>query len=541
MVETPGMCTKLGACEMAGPSFHQTVPLGAPFVCRSCGSALVPPMQQTALPVAGPSALRPALLMGTALLMLGGALMLGRELGGAGAPAVPAPRAPKQLAAAQPVASPAQASNAPVAAPDTKDHAAQAVAPQAEAAQPQLGAVEPNQAAAAPQHSIATTGPEPAQTAVLAPPATAVSLSPVQPSVPAAAPIGHAEAASAQAAATAASPVAPASVPALASAVPSAVDLSPRVAAQKPADQLALLAPASALASVAPSAPAQPALQNSSPPPILPPASAPLPPDQPFSPVAISGGAPAYPAEYAADGRPGRVLVSCTIQPDGAPQGCRASGQKAGQPFTTAALAWLARSKVRFHPIILHGHAVAEARSWPLVIEESPALLADARRKAHEAEAARDEATSPPAITAPTLVRPVLATMQMPSPVSASAEPMPKVQPVVSRVPAPPLARTGLSDRPFSTRVVRGGAPEYPKAYDEARPGSVTVRCTIQADGSPSGCNILQQTGGYAFGTSVRNWLGSGRVRFDPMIENGQPVSRTETWTVVFNPDQDRR
>ena len=245
--------------------------------------------------------------------------------------------------------------------------------------------------------------------------------------------------------------------------------------------------------------------------------AAPAVPDQPFSPVPVSGGAPTYPAEFAADGRPGRVAVTCQIQPDGAPAACRAAAGKGGAPFAAATLAWLNHAYVRYRPVILHGHAIAVAKAWTVTLEEPAAMLADARRK--HSEDAKEETAS----AAPETPRPAPLPQLLP------------VQPIVARQVVPQSPEPAAIDRPFSTRIVAGGAPTFPASYDEARPGTVTVSCTIGKTGAPSGCRVLKATGGAAFGRSVQSWLGSGNVRFRPVTVGGQPVSREESWTIVFN------
>jgi hypothetical protein len=64
----------------------------------------------------------------------------------------------------------------------------------------------------------------------------------------------------------------------------------------------------------------------------------------------------------------------------------------------------------------------------------------------------------------------------------------------------------------------------------------VTVSCRIETSGSPVGCRVLSVHGGAVFGTAVKSWLGSGSVRFAPILHNGQPVAETHQWTVNFQP-----
>jgi hypothetical protein len=52
--------------------------------------------------------------------------------------------------------------------------------------------------------------------------------------------------------------------------------------------------------------------------------------------------------------------------------------------------------------------------------------------------------------------------------------------------------------------------------------------------GPASGCHVLNVQGGNAFSAAVIKWVGSGRVRFAPILRNGQPVAETHQWAVSF-------
>ncbi len=490
MVETPGVCTQTTHCEMARSGRSVTIPLGAAFVCPDCGRGLVPPVQASPPLVARkmPMAI-PFSLVGAGLLVLGGAVFVGRELG-AGPP-------PPVVAASLP----APASPAAVTPPAAPSQAAPALSPATVAALP----------AATPP---ASTAPAPA---VVPPPAPDLASAAAQPAV----------VASAAGAPLAAMPVAPA--PAAPAPLPA---VTPRLAdvasapAPLPAASAAPAPAKSAAATIASAAPAPaPAKPAPLPAPLPAPATvaalqaAPVVPDQPFSPVAIAGGAPAYPADLAADGRPGKVALTCQILADGSPTACHASAAKGQSAFATAALAWLSHAHVRYRPVILHGHAVAGPRSWTIAIEEPPAMLAEAKRK-------RDAAA-------------LQAAAAVPDPLVHTALPpaSPPVQQAAARQVIPALAPAAPAsvDRPFSTRVVAGGAPIFPATYEESRSGAVTVSCTITESGTPTACHIVSVRGGSAFGHAVQDWLGAGRVRFHPVTVQGQPVSRQESWTIVFN------
>jgi hypothetical protein len=133
---------------------------------------------------------------------------------------------------------------------------------------------------------------------------------------------------------------------------------------------------------------------------------------------------------------------------------------------------------------------------------------------------------------------PAAAPPQLVPPPTAAPAPPPKPQVVLS-TPTPPRAAEPAAprgdDRPFHAAPVAGGAPVYPHAYEEdGRAGSVTISCTIQTSGFPSGCRVLNVQGGSAFSAAVIKWVSSGRVRFAPILRNGQPVAETHQWAVSF-------
>ena len=491
MAETPGICTQTTNCETARSGRSITVPLGSPFVCPECSRGLVPPLQasEPVAPAKMPVSV-PLSLVGAGLLVLGGAVFLGRELGAAGAPPPVLPLQTASSADARPqLPKPMQV---PTAQPPAMVVAAAPAAPVVPLAQPASGPpVMPSVNLPA-----AAAGAQTAQGASA--PAKLVSAPPVSSPPGAASPIS-------------AQPVAapPVSMPAasLASVAPPAALLS---AAPAPAPS-AGPHKETAVAAVAGSQPAPAFAATPAPIPAATPTPAPValavsePPvlptlaDQPFSPVPVIGGAPSYPADLAADGRPGRVAVTCLIQADGAPSGCHASAGRSSAPFATAALAWLAHGHVRFRPVVLHGHAAAVAKTWTVAIEEPPALLAEARRK--QSDAARAEIASAAAAQAD-------AAQARPAPAPLHAAVQLPVQPVVARQIIKQPETQDAEDRPFSTHVLAGGAPTFPGAYDETRPGAVTVSCTIGTTGSPSGCRVLRTAGGGGFGKSVEAWAG---------------------------------
>ncbi len=477
MVETPGICIQTTMCEVARSGRIMTVPLGSPFVCPECERGLAPPVQSTdPVSVQKMPAAVPLALVGAGLLVLGGAVFLGRELAEG-----------RVSPSAQVASESSKAVSAPVPSPAPTKLAMAAPALVATPAPRTMAPLLVLQTVAATDPKAAPVG-KPAFKAADARPSSSAAAAP-----PVAAPITLM---ASKTATGSASPVAKGEPPAMAAAG------LPAAASAPTARSPVVGAPAASVIATAMVAPPPPAL-----------------PDQSFSAVPIAGGSPAYPAELAANGRPGRVNVSCQIAADGSPSGCHATAGKGGPAFAAATLAWFAHANVRYRPIILHGHAVAASRSWTLVIEEPASVLAEAKRK--QQQMIRADAAKMAVATA------------APEPAAPLAISLP-VQPIIARqvIAASPRVAT---ERPFSSHVLAGGAPVFPVAYDESRPGSVKVQCTIEEDGAASLCRVLKTVGGGAFGKSVETWLGSGRVRFRPVISGGQPVASEESWTVVFN------
>jgi len=105
--------------------------------------------------------------------------------------------------------------------------------------------------------------------------------------------------------------------------------------------------------------------------------------------------------------------------------------------------------------------------------------------------------------------------------------------------PLPAVVIATGPNRTFVPRAVTGSAPRYPVAYEtdgSNRTGRVMVNCRIDSSGAPSGCRVVSTEGGSRFGSSVMSWLGSGAVRFAPILRNGEPVAETQQWTIDFKP-----
>jgi len=123
------------------------------------------------------------------------------------------------------------------------------------------------------------------------------------------------------------------------------------------------------------------------------------------------------------------------------------------------------------------------------------------------------------------------------APAPAPAPPPPRV---VTRA-APPAAPRQVASGPnrgFSASPISGGAPPYPTELEnDARRGEVTVNCRIETDGTPAGCHVVAAKGGAPFKGAVLSWLNSGRVKYAPVIRNGQPVAETHQWSLQFEPN----
>jgi TonB family protein len=215
------------------------------------------------------------------------------------------------------------------------------------------------------------------------------------------------------------------------------------------------------------------------------PADEPAPGEAVFLPRPVAGGAPAYPEALADDGRRGRVIVTCTIEADGRPTGCRATANQGGPIFATAALTWLRHGGVQYRPVMLDGTAQRSTQSWLITMTEPKSMLARAKRQKHIVEERTGNAHGD---------------------VRAS----------------------------FSTPLIDGGLPDYPDQYQDGQSGDVTVTCTIQTDGKTAGCTTLKATGGRIFDVSVHAWLDLKPVRFRPFKIPGRVKPHPVLFTVHF-------
>jgi outer membrane biosynthesis protein TonB len=160
------------------------------------------------------------------------------------------------------------------------------------------------------------------------------------------------------------------------------------------------------------------------------------------------------------------------------------------------------------------------------------AELADAKQKKLQALADKKKAELAAREAAATQA----AAEARPAVTLASTNAAPRIAPPPP--PAPARASSGGVSQPFSPRPVSGGGPAFPASDDYVgKAGQVTVSCRIQEDGHPAGCNVVAARGGTAFKSSVLKWLNSGRVRYAPILRNGQPVSEVHQWSVEFQGD----
>ncbi|QCE33159.1 energy transducer TonB [Acetobacteraceae bacterium] len=71
---------------------------------------------------------------------------------------------------------------------------------------------------------------------------------------------------------------------------------------------------------------------------------------------------------------------------------------------------------------------------------------------------------------------------------------------------------------------INGARPEYPpNAEDDNREGKVVAACDILPSGHTANCKIVSHTGGSDFVASAMDFL--ARARYEPSVENGQPVT----------------
>ncbi len=107
-----------------------------------------------------------------------------------------------------------------------------------------------------------------------------------------------------------------------------------------------------------------------------------------------------------------------------------------------------------------------------------------------------------------------------------------------SRVPGVGSAFQGGRVVPPSPPIYVGeDVPEYPAAYrNSGLRAFVSVECIVQPDGRTNNCTLINLRGAAAFGTSVLDWLGNGRVRYRPGTQNGHSVAQEAALKFLFSP-----
>lgn len=128
----------------------------------------------------------------------------------------------------------------------------------------------------------------------------------------------------------------------------------------------------------------------------------------------------------------------------------------------------------------------------------------------------------------------------------AQAEPEPAPAPVVEQpAPAPAVAQQPAplppAPEPEPVGPTRGAVlvssvpPEYPAAALRARQqGWVELQFTVDLDGSVQDVEVLNAERGRVFNRAAINAV--KRWRFQPALENGDPVRTTVTQTIEFKP-----
>jgi len=122
-----------------------------------------------------------------------------------------------------------------------------------------------------------------------------------------------------------------------------------------------------------------------------------------------------------------------------------------------------------------------------------------------------------------------------PAPPKAAVPPPPKPR-HEHRVVATARSGPKLPPRPDMQPLDRSH-PDYPERYEDSdKTGTVTVTCIVQTNGNTSGCKIIHQEGGDAFGEAVLHWLAQDTTRFPPLLKHGHPAAQPFTWTIEFFP-----
>jgi TonB family protein len=202
----------------------------------------------------------------------------------------------------------------------------------------------------------------------------------------------------------------------------------------------------------------------------------------------IAGPALIYPQTLEESGREGSADIRCTIDADGMPSDCKIVELMGPAGFGQSALAYISGST--YHPARRSGVNVDADMTFHVMFRLGRAAPGAAMP------------ASAPSIRAP-----------------ADA-------PSTQAEPAAPL------NVPVGSRI-SGPALIYPQTLEESgREGSADVRCTVDADGTPNDCKIVELTGPDGFGRSALAYIGGSL--YHPARRDGVNVSEDMTFHVVF-------
>jgi protein TonB len=149
----------------------------------------------------------------------------------------------------------------------------------------------------------------------------------------------------------------------------------------------------------------------------------------------------------------------------------------------------------------------------------------------------KKEVTPPPPVAPPVKINvavapPQIVTVQTPPPPAPIVLAPP---PVVAPPPPPPSAPPKMAT-PKNNQATWVTDADYPtRALREERQGVTAVRLSIGTDGRVTGCTVTRSSGSPDLDETACTNI-SRRARFNPAMENGQPVagsfSRSVRWVV---------
>lgn len=143
----------------------------------------------------------------------------------------------------------------------------------------------------------------------------------------------------------------------------------------------------------------------------------------------------------------------------------------------------------------------------------------------------------PTKIVAPPVMMPPI-TQAPPAPVAPpqAPPPPPVLAPPPVAAPPPPAPKLATPKNNQSTWVTEADYPS--RALREDRAGTTAVRLTIGTDGRVTGCDVTRSSGSPDLDEAACSNI-QRRARFNPAMENGQPVvgtfSRSVRWVIPKN------